>query len=139
MPSAGDNVAEKLVGGKNAGQFFDGEFAAHLERKVRGSLPQEKADARKRQIAIARELAAEGSVTSNVTGQKMGTIDARIYHRFNQEFPGCWRDPEFVHAFFTDNPQCRSRGWKPKQLATRRGVTFVNGEAISPHTALHLR
>lgn len=138
MPAEGHEVVEKLVGGDSSGQFFDAEFAAHLERKVRGSLPEEKFQAKVHQLRIARELQAEGSVTSNVTGQKLGSVDARVYHRWNQEWPGCWHIPEFVQSFLADNPQCRAPGWKPRQYATRRGVTYVGGTPVSPHTALHL-
>ena len=133
-----DNTVEKLLGGQTPEQFFDEEFREHMVAKVRGSLPQEKADMRAEGVRIAQDLAREGSVTSNVTGQKMGSIPARVYHRWNQEYPGCWRDSEFKEAFFTDNPQYRSRGWKPRQFGTRRGVTYSMGVPISPHKAMHL-
>ena len=139
MPAEGqDDVVRKLVGGTASSEFFDEEFRRALEGKVRGALPAERRDARLRQLRIKRELDAEGSVTSNVTGQKLGSVDARTYYRWNLEWPGCWQIPEFVQAFFADNPQCRNRGWKPKQYATRKGVTFSQGVAVSPHKALHL-
>lgn len=127
--------ADKLL---NAGvrEFFDEEFARYLENKVRGQLGEEKQAANRRQKAIGRELQAEGSTISRVMGQKLGTIDARIYHRFNLEFPGCWKDPEFVQAFLADNPQCRAPGWRPKPVIGRKGVTYVGGAPISPHMAL---
>jgi hypothetical protein len=128
--------AEDLVGAVRPDQFFDEEFAAHLERKVRGSLAQEKKEHGDAQIRIAKELRQGGSVRNGVMGQKMGSVDARTYHRWNQEWPGCWRDPEFVHAFFADNPQCRSPGWRPNYHPMRKGITFQNGAPITPHRSL---
>jgi hypothetical protein len=137
MPDTG-KVVEKLIAGAASGEFFDGEFARHLESKVRGSLPSEKADAAARQLKIARELQAEGSVVSNVTGQKLGSVDARVYHRWNQEFPGCWRDKKFVDWFLWKNPQCRSRGWRPVHRSFETGVSFSAGKPVSPHSALSI-
>jgi hypothetical protein len=125
---------EQLIG--NASSFFDAEFAHSLEAKAKANLAKEKADAKARQIETAKELQRDGSVINNVMGQKMGSIDARIYHRWNLQYPGCWQDREFVQAFFHDNPQCRSPGWKPKQYTLRHGVVFQNGKPITPHSSL---
>lgn len=138
MSSDRTKVVDKLVGGDSAGEFFDAEFAAHLERKVRGSLPQEKHDVKERQLKIARELQRDGSVTSNVTGQKLGSIDSRLFHRWHKVDPFFWRDPIKVERFLLDNPQCRAPGWKPRYTHMEKGVTYVGGVPVTPHAGLSI-
>jgi hypothetical protein len=129
-------VIDKLVGASNPSEFFDAEFAAHLEKKVRGKLPQEKHEARERQLRIARDLRRDGSVTSNVTGQKLGSIDSRTYFRWQATDNNFWRDPIKVERFLLDNPQCRAPGWRPRFTHMEKGVTYVGGVPVTPHAGL---
>jgi hypothetical protein len=131
-------VIDKLSGGDSAGEFFDAEFAAHLEGKVRRFLPQEKHEASQRQLKIARGLQRDGSVVSNVTGQKLGSVDARIFHRWQKTDPNFWRDPIKVERFLLDNPDCRAPGWKPKFRHMEKGVTYVAGVPVTPHAGLSI-
>lgn len=99
--------------------------------EVVATFPQEKAALEAEAPKLAAKLQAEGPLAlKEGLGQKMGEVPGRIYHRWNLQFPGCWDDPAFVHAFFADNPQYRSPGWKPKQHSTRHGKTFLNGKPV---------
>lgn len=96
-----------------------------------GSIPEEKVQADLRQAEIGRVLINEGPQAIQGLGQKLGTIDGRIYHRWAQSQRGCWQDKSFVQEFFADNPNCRAPGWTPKQNSVRKGITWVGGKAVS--------
>lgn len=106
-------------------------FLKEFEQEVLGAIPQEKVQADLRQAEIGRVLINEGAQAISGLGQKLGTIDGRIWHRWNQQHPGCWDDKTFRDEFFSDNPQCRAPGWKPKQNSIRKGITWVGGQAVS--------
>jgi hypothetical protein len=131
-------VIDKLLGDNSPEEFFDAEYARHLEQRVQGSLPREKFEANRRQLKIAKQLHHEGSVVSNVTGQKLGSVDARIFHRWQKTDPNFWKDPIKVERFLLDNPQCRAPGWKPKYTHMEKGVTYVGGVPVTPHAGLSI-
>lgn len=102
-----------------------------VEREVIASLPAEKARAEIAAAQIGKKLQAEGpQQMKKGLGQKMGEIDGRTYMRWQNEYPGCWDNQEFVRAFFADNPQYRSPGWKPRVSEVRHGKTFISGKPV---------
>ena len=107
------------------------EFVREFSAEILGSIPAEKVRADLNQALIGRALLKEGAVAVEGLGQKVGSVDARTFFRFQQEFPGCWNDRAFVNEFMADNPRLRSPGWKPKASTLRHAITFVGGEAIS--------
>jgi hypothetical protein len=106
-------------------------FLREFEQEVMGTIPDEKVQADLRQAEIGRVLINEGAQQIEGVGQKLGTIDARIWHRWHQMHPGCWDDKQFRDEFFSDNPKCRAPGWTPKQSKLRHGITFIGGESVS--------
>jgi len=106
-------------------------FLKEFEQEVMGTIPTEKVQAQLREAEIGRYLVREGSVAVQGLGQKLGEIDPRVWHRWNQEHPGCWQDKQFVHEFFADNLHLKADGWTPKLArGLRHGRTFVGGKPI---------
>ena len=66
----------------------------------------EKAGYMKRQLKWAKENYDKGSQMQEGMGQKVGTVDLATYVRWQQEVPGCWKDPGFVKQFVAANPEC---------------------------------
>lgn len=83
---------------------------AQYERALR-EVPAEKARAVLRQAEIARVMEATGSARMEGLGQKIGGVDLRTFFRWEKEFPGCWRDKNFIREFLRDNPACRAPGY----------------------------
>ena len=105
-------------------------IAAELTDSVVAQLPQEKAQAERDMDATGRMLQATGSLkTKEGLGQRVASVPARLYHRWNQLYPGCWKEKEFVAEFLVDNPQCRAPGYRPKDNGLRNSFTFINGES----------
>lgn len=99
--------------------------------EVQATIPEEKVKQNLELAKTARALRAAGSVrTSEGLGQKIGSIPGRVYFRWQQEFPGCWQDDEFVSAFLADNPECCAPGYVPNQHSLRHGKTFVDGKPV---------
>jgi hypothetical protein len=110
-------------------QSFSQSDLDQVEREVIASIPAEKARAEIAAAQIGKKLQAEGPQQLNKgVGQKIGEIDGRTYMRWNNQYPGCWDNAEFVRAFFADNPQYRSPGWKPKDNGLRHGKSFIGGK-----------
>lgn len=105
--------------------------ARDLTDYVNAGLPAEKKQAEADMIATGQMLQKTGSLaTKEGLGQRVASIPARVYHRWDQLYPGCWKDPEFVREFLTDNPQCRAPGYYGKASGLRHGITFSGGAAI---------
>jgi len=68
-------------------------------------LPHEKNDIIERGNKIGKELQNQGSLRIDGVGQMIAKIPLALYIRWQQEFPGCWQDKEFVESFLKDNPQ----------------------------------
>src|SRR5579864_6552576 len=106
-------------------------LAAEITDAVRANLPAERKQMEADMAATGRMLQATGSLAlKEGIGQRVASIPARIYHRWNQLYPGCWRDKEFTDEFLYDNPQCCAPGYKPRPKQLRNGFTFVGGAAI---------
>lgn len=93
--------------------FDPGEVRQLWKQYVDDPLPQEKADAKRRAVEIAKDLKAEGGHKFDGGGQKMCSIDLRTWVRWNQEFPGCWSDETFIDEFLWHNPAYRAPGYYP--------------------------
>ncbi len=103
------------------------QFLDELRTQAKAEEPAEKAKAVADMARTAKELEARGSDFVEGRGQAIGSIPARIYFRWNNMLPGCWRDKQFVAEFLKDNPQCCAPGFKPRPSELRHGVTFSGG------------
>ena len=105
--------------------------AAEITDHVVAGLPAERRQMEKDMAATARMLQDTGSLaTKEGLGQRVASIPARIYHRWAQLYPGCWKDKQFTDEFLYDNPQCCAPGYKPRPSQVRHGFTFTGGAAI---------
>ena len=102
-------------------------FVSEFADEILGTIPQEKVQCELRQAAIARVERSVGSLSIPGIGQRVASIDPRLYFRM---FFEAGKDPNFIHSYLADNPQLCSPGYRPKADPTRHGITFVNGEAI---------
>ena len=93
-----------------------------LWNQLDASIPAEKERAKQAGIAIAKDLQAEGGHKFEGGGQKMFSMDARTYMRWQQEFPGCWNNQEFIDEFLRCNPQYCAPGYYPPPV---RDYSFV--------------
>tara|TARA_R110000868_G_scaffold366441_1_gene629347 strand:- start:5448 stop:5828 length:381 start_codon:yes stop_codon:yes gene_type:complete len=99
----------------------EAELAREITDGVTQQMPAEKAKAVAELARTGRELQEHGSDRVEGRGQMVGSIPARIYMRWHQMLPGCWKDKQFVDEFLRDNPQCCGVGYKPKQHTLRHG------------------
>jgi len=95
-----------------------------MNAKVQRELPAEKARAHAEQTRIAQKLQADGPRSMPGLGQKMGSVDARTYFRWQQSHPGSVRDPNFIQEMLRDSPKLRAPGYTPRKTyrATWRKV-----------------
>ncbi len=91
---------------------FDREFARNLEKEIRGQLPEEKVKANLRQIRLANIMRQAGSLQIDGLGQLKARIDPRLFFRWELEYPGCWKNKDFVKKMLKDNPHMRAPGYK---------------------------
>jgi hypothetical protein len=89
------------------------QFARSIHDIALRGVAEEKVRAVLNQARIARVMEQAGSVRMNGIGQKIAGIDPRTFFRWEQEFPGCWRNKEFVREYLRDNPNARAPGYKP--------------------------
>lgn len=89
-------------------------LAAEITDAVRANLPREKAIASMQMAQTAKEI-SEGIVPTagEGRGEPMLSVPPIIHIRWQQEYPGCWHDPQFCAEFGFDNPQCCLPGFKP--------------------------
>lgn len=91
------------------------QLAAEITDEVKANLPKEKEIATRQMIQTAKEVRAGLVPTSGEgRGQAMASIPPIVYMRWQQEYPGCWKDEQFVQEFLADNPQCQLPGYKPR-------------------------
>ena len=90
-------------------------LAAEITDSVNGNLPREKEIAAQQMAQTAKEIRDGLAPTSgDGRGQAVASIPPIVYMRWQQEYPGCWKDRGFVEEFLWDNPQCRLDGYKPR-------------------------
>lgn len=91
------------------------ELAAEITDEVKANLPKEKAIAVQQMAQTAKEVQEGHAPTSgDGRGQAMASIPPIVYMRWQQEYPGCWKDKGFLEEFLFDNPQCQLPGYKPR-------------------------
>ncbi len=90
-------------------------LAAEITDSVNANLPREKSIAEQQMAQTAKEVREGNAPTSgDGRGQAMASIPPIVYMRWQQEYPGCWKDKGFVEEFLFDNPQCQLPGYKPR-------------------------
>jgi hypothetical protein len=104
--------------------------ARELWDYTQNQMPQEKAQMVRDMDQTAKELKERGSDWADGRGQAIASIPPRIYMRWHQQYPGCWKDKQFVAEFLKDNPQCCAPGYRPRPSGLRHGFTFSAGKAI---------
>lgn len=111
---------------------FVREFSGH----ILGTIPEEKIKCELRQVRNARVMRAAGSVCIEDLGQKIASIDPRLYFRAQASFAQSPDDTDWIEDLIRDNPMCRAPGYNPPQKGTRHGITFVEGKPIGhgPHS-----
>lgn len=103
-------------------------LAAEITDTVKAQLPQEKASAAAQMAQTAKEVKEGHAPTSgDGRGQAIASIPPIVYMRWQQEYPGCWKDKGFVEEFLFDNPQCALPGYKPR--AKRLYFNMKHGNA----------
>lgn len=111
-------------------------FLREFEAEILGRVPEEKIKCQLRQEKIARVMHAAGSVMMESLGQKIATIDARLYHRMRLAHAQSADDTDWIDDMLSDNPMLCAPGYRPPKKATRHGITFVKGKPIGagPHS-----
>lgn len=91
------------------------QVAAEITDTVQANLPREKAIAAQQMAQTAKEVREGlGPTSGDGRGQAVASIPPIVYMRWQQEYPGCWKDKGFVEEFLFDNPQCRLPGYNPR-------------------------
>ena len=95
-------------------ELKNGDLAAEIYDSVNSQLPSEKARAARELAQTAKEIKDGTNLPTkgDGRGQPIASIPPIIYMRWEQEYPGCWRDKQFVQEFLADNPQCQLPGYK---------------------------
>ncbi len=111
-------------------------FLREFEAEILGRVPEEKIKCQLRQEKIARVMHAAGSVMMESLGQKIATIDARLYHRLRLAYAQSPDDTDWIDDMLADEKMLCAPGYRPPKKATRHGITFVNGKPIGygPHS-----
>ena len=90
-------------------------LAAEITDAVKANLPREKAVASQQMAQTAKEAQAGlGPTSGDGRGQAMASIPPIVYMRWQLEYPGCWKDKQFLEEFLFDNPQCQLPGYRPR-------------------------
>lgn len=91
------------------------EIAAEITDEVNAQLPAEKAKVAQQMAQTAADVRAGLAPSSgDGRGQAVASIPPLVYMRWQQEYPGCWKDRQFTEEFLFDNPQCRLPGYRPR-------------------------
>ncbi len=108
-------------------------LAAEITDAVNANLPREKDVAAKQMARTAAEVQDGLAPTSgDGRGQAVASIPPIIYMRWQQEYPGCWKDKGFIEEFLFDNPQCRLPGYKPRAKRTFFDMKHGNLKLSNP-------
>lgn len=110
---------------------LDQQFLREFEDDIRGRMPQEKLDAELRQLRIARVMKQAGSVQlAESLGQKIATIDSRLFFRMQQSFSAAPEDTDWIDDMLADNPMLCAPGYKAKANPARHGMTYIDGKPV---------
>ena len=103
--------------------FLD-EFMAD----VKGMIPKEKVQVELRQQQSARIMHQAGSLSIPGVGQKVASIDPRLYFRMLHSFG---HEENWLKDFLADNPDLCAPGYRPKRKGDlRHGKTFIGGKPV---------
>lgn len=104
------------------------EFLDEFEDQVIGRIPEEKVQVELRQQQTARIMQAAGSVQMEGLGQRVASIDPRLYFRLQTEYG---RHEGWLQDFLADNPAMCAPGYRPKRKGDlRHSRTFVGGKPV---------
>lgn len=86
------------------------EVARQFERELRWQVSTEKLQyyEQVRRNKEAERLSIGDKTWVEGIGQKMLSIPARTYFRWQQAEPGCMEDKTFIKEFYRDNPELRA-------------------------------
>lgn len=104
-----ENFAEQLA--SKQGQV---ELAREITDEVNAQLPQEKLRLRRELDRTAEEIKGLTSNYADGRGQAIASIPPLAYMRWNLQYPGIWKQKDFVDEFLYDNRECLLPGYKPK-------------------------
>lgn len=114
-------------------------LAAEITDLVKANLPNEKAIAAKQMAQTAKEVKEGLAPTSgDGRGQAIGSIPPIVYLRWQQEYPGCWKDRGFLEEFLFDNPQCALPGYRPRAKRMFFDMKHGNRKISNPGGDLYL-
>lgn len=103
----------------------DKEFALALSKHIIDSIPEEKTKVVLRQARAARAMQQAGSIAIEGVGQRVASIDPRLYFRCLHSFG---HHENWLDDLIADNPQLRAPGYHAKRKGDlRHGITFMNG------------
>jgi hypothetical protein len=103
-------------------------FLKEFEQEVQGLIPAEKVQVELRQQQSARIMHAAGSVCIPGIGQRVASIDPRLFFRLQAEHGG---HENWLKDFLADNPSMCAPGYRPKRKGDlRHGKTFIDGKPV---------
>lgn len=105
-----------------------GEFIDEFEREILGRIPEEKVQVQLRQVQNAKIAQAVGSSFIPGIGQKIASIDPRLYFRLQHSFG---HHENWLHDFLADNPELCAPGYKPRRKNDlRHSKSFIGGKPV---------
>lgn len=118
----------------------DPEFVREFSDHILGTIPEEKVKCELRQLRNARVMQAAGSVCIEDLGQKIASIDPRLYFRMLHDFAASPDDTDFIDDMLRANPALRAPGYRPPQKGTQQGITYIGGVPVGagPHSEKQL-
>ena len=103
-------------------------FMDEFEAEIRGRVPAEKVAAQLRQEKLARISRQAGSTIIDTLGQKVASIDPRLYFRMLAQHG---HHENWLDDFLADNVELCCPGYNPKRKGDlRHGKTFVGGKPV---------
>ena len=103
-------------------------FLDEFEAEIRRDIPKEKLAAQLRQEKLARVMRQAGSTTIDTLGQKIASIDPRLYFRCLAERG---HEENWIDDLLKDNPDLCAPGYRPHRKGDfRHGKTFINGKPV---------
>lgn len=104
------------------------QFLDEFEAEIRGRVPAEKVAAQLRQEKLARISRQAGSTIIDTLGQKVASIDPRLYFRMLAQHG---EHENWIDDLLADNPELCCPGYNPKRKGDlRHGKTFVGGKPV---------
>ena len=103
-------------------------FLDEFEAEIRGRVPAEKVAAQLRQEKLARVMKQVGSTQIDTLGQKITSMDPRLYFRC---FAERGHEENWIDDLLKDNPELCAPGYRPRRKGDfRHGKTFIAGKPV---------